>query len=178
MIDVAPRSRITATVRPTIPGGHAGASGVGSGDDAGAGVGQQHRGAVGHQDRQGEVDAGRDEGVDRGRRAGARGAVDHVHVGAVALVHEQQSLAGHAHGRGDASPVRRDVGRVVTDVTAEVEAVPRPPADTVARVGEPQSTPLGPLSAPTGPCSRHRHTRTTLTAHGQDVPQGAVSRIG
>ena len=43
-------------------------------------------------------------------------------VGAVALVHEEQTLAGHAHRRGDPGPVGLDVRRVVTDVAAEVEA--------------------------------------------------------
>ena len=105
------------------------------------------------------------------------GRVDHGDVGAVALVHEEQPLAGHAHRRARRGPVGLDVGRVVTDVAAEVEAGRGRRADTAARVGEPPVDPARPL-APTGPCSRHRHTRTTLTAHASGTRAGRSSRIG
>ena len=132
---VAPRSRIAVRVRPTMPAEHAGASGVDGRDHPGSGVGQQHRGAVRHQDGEGDVRLVVTSASHGGGRPAPR-AVDDVDVRAVALVHEEQPLAGQAQRLGDPPAVGLDVGRVVADVPAEVEAGEGAGADTALGAGE------------------------------------------
>ena len=67
-----------------------------------------------------QVTGPRDHRVARGRIALPR-TVDDLNRGAVALVHEHQSLSGQTKLGGHRRAVRLDCGRFVTDVTGQVE---------------------------------------------------------
>ena len=101
-------------------------------DHPGAGVGQQYRHAVGGDHRERQSWCGGDQTV-RGI-PGATGVGHHLDVGAVDLVHPDDPVVAQPGRRGEPVSVRRDRGRVVADVVAEVEAVERRPGHS-ARAG-------------------------------------------